>query len=119
NTSVKIYLSKSKITDLKNYNTITKYTKKLLNYSNVSKSNSLLYTSDTHTHILSLSLTHKHTHTHTHTQSAILTQSTKSQLKSLFHSHPIACVPPRLTLTGLCGETDSTQEVRHSSPLTA
>ena len=45
NTSVKIYLSKSKITDLKNYLKITKYTKKLLNYSNVSKSNSLLYTS--------------------------------------------------------------------------
>src|SRR4029434_2950224 len=37
NTSVKIYLSKSKITDLKNYLKITKYTKKLLNYSNVSK----------------------------------------------------------------------------------
>src|SRR4029434_2384480 len=34
NTSVKIYLSKSKITDLKNYLKITKYTKKLLNYSN-------------------------------------------------------------------------------------
>ena len=45
NTSVKIYLSKSKITDFKNYLKITKYTKKLLNYSNVSKSNSLLYTS--------------------------------------------------------------------------
>src|SRR4029434_9408127 len=45
NTSVKIYLSKSKMTDLKNYLKITKYTKKLLNYSNVSKSNSLLYTS--------------------------------------------------------------------------
>src|SRR4029434_11242139 len=45
NTSVKIYLSKSKITDLKKYLKITKYTKKLLNYSNVSKSNSLLYTS--------------------------------------------------------------------------
>src|SRR4029434_988124 len=42
NTSVKIYLSKSKITDFKNYLKITKYTKKLLNYSNVSKSNSLL-----------------------------------------------------------------------------
>src|SRR4029434_2200142 len=39
NTSVKIYLSKSKITDFKNYLKITKYTKKLLNYSNVSKSN--------------------------------------------------------------------------------
>src|SRR4029434_2115247 len=47
NTSVKIYLSKSKITDLKNYLKITKYIKKLLNYSNVSKSNSLLYTSAT------------------------------------------------------------------------
>src|SRR4029434_8312865 len=35
NTSVKIYLSKSKITDFKNYLKITKYTKKLLNYSNV------------------------------------------------------------------------------------
>ena len=46
NTSVKIYLSKSKITDFKNHLKITKYTKKLLNYSNVSKSNSLLYTSD-------------------------------------------------------------------------
>ena len=46
NTSVKIYLSKSKITDFKNYLKITKYTKKLLNYSNVSKCNSLLYTSD-------------------------------------------------------------------------
>src|SRR4029434_3589207 len=45
NTSFKIYLSKSKITDLKNYLKITKYTKKLLNYSNVSTSNSLLYTS--------------------------------------------------------------------------
>ena len=45
NTSVKIYLSKSKITDFKNYLKITKYTKKLLNYSNVSKCNSLLYTS--------------------------------------------------------------------------
>src|SRR4029434_7804061 len=45
NTSVKIYLSKSKITDFKNYLKMTKYTKKLLNYSNVSKSNSLLYTS--------------------------------------------------------------------------
>src|SRR4029434_4971455 len=45
NTSVKIYLSKSKITDFKNYLKITKYTKKLFNYSNVSKSNSLLYTS--------------------------------------------------------------------------
>src|SRR4029434_8255469 len=45
NTSVKIYLGKSKITDLKNDLKITKYTKKLLNYSNVSKSNSLLYTS--------------------------------------------------------------------------
>ena len=45
NTSVKIYLSKSKITDFKNYLKITKYTKKLLNYSNVSKSNLLLYTS--------------------------------------------------------------------------
>src|SRR4029434_1781229 len=43
NTSVKIYLSKSKITDFKNYLKITKYTKKLLNYSNVSKCNSLLY----------------------------------------------------------------------------
>ena len=50
NTSVKIYLTKSKITDLKNYLKITKYTKKLLNYSNVSKSNSLLYTSDKETH---------------------------------------------------------------------
>src|SRR4029434_5087713 len=46
NTSVKIYLSRSKITDFKNYLKITKYTKKLLNYSNVSKCNSLLYTSD-------------------------------------------------------------------------
>src|SRR4029434_10882442 len=45
NTSVKIYLSKSKITDFKNYLKMTKYSKKLLNYSNVSKSNSLLYTS--------------------------------------------------------------------------
>src|SRR4029434_9366027 len=45
NTSVKMYLSKSKITDFKNYSKITKYTKKLLNYSNVSKCNSLLYTS--------------------------------------------------------------------------
>ena len=45
NTSVKIYLSKSKVTDFKNYLKITKYTTKLLNYSNVSKSNSLLYTS--------------------------------------------------------------------------
>src|SRR4029434_291936 len=32
NTSVKIYLSKSKITDFKNYLKITKYTTKLLNY---------------------------------------------------------------------------------------
>src|SRR4029434_3773418 len=53
NTSVKIYLSKSKITDFKNYLKITKYTKKLLNYSNVSKSNSLLYTSVYH-HIIFL-----------------------------------------------------------------
>ena len=45
NTSVKIYLSKSKITDFKNNLKITKYTKKLLNYSNVSKCNLLLYTS--------------------------------------------------------------------------
>src|SRR4029434_5934965 len=45
NTLVKIYLSKSKITDFKNYLKIIKYTKKLLNYSNVSKCNSLLYTS--------------------------------------------------------------------------
>src|SRR4029434_8958737 len=45
NTSVKIYLSRSKMTDFKNYLKITKYTKKLLNYSNVSKCNSLLYTS--------------------------------------------------------------------------
>ena len=43
NTSVKIYLSK--ITDFKNYLKITKYTKKLLNYSNVSKCNWLIYTS--------------------------------------------------------------------------
>ncbi len=38
NTSNKIYLSKSKITDFK-------YTKKLLNYSNASKYNLLLSTS--------------------------------------------------------------------------
>src|SRR4029434_9220789 len=50
NTSVKIYLSKSKITDLKNYLKITKYTKKLLKYSNVTKSNSLLYTSGSRVH---------------------------------------------------------------------
>src|SRR4029434_8107017 len=77
--SVKIYLSKSKITDFKNYLKITKYTKKLLNYSNVSKSNSLLYTSGasflvrTHTHTYAQTHTHTHTHTyiyaqtHTHT----------------------------------------------------
>src|SRR4029434_3624148 len=73
NTSVKIYLSKSKITDLKNYLKITKYTKKLLNYSNVSKSNSLLYSSahmhtppHTHTHANTPPHTHANTHPHTH-----------------------------------------------------
>ena len=39
------YNTSVKITDFKNYLKITKYTKKLLNYSNVSKCNSLLYTS--------------------------------------------------------------------------
>ncbi len=45
NSSNKIYLSKSKITDFKNYLKKYKYTKKLLNYSNASKCNSLLSTS--------------------------------------------------------------------------
>ncbi len=41
-----MYLSKSKITDKKNYLKKYKYTKKLLNYSNASKCNSLLSTSE-------------------------------------------------------------------------
>ncbi len=40
-----MYLSKSKITDKKNYLKKYKYTKKLLNYSNASKCNLLLSTS--------------------------------------------------------------------------
>ncbi len=43
NTSNKTYLSKSKITDFKN--DLKKYNEKTLNYSNVSKRNSLLSTS--------------------------------------------------------------------------
>ena len=74
NTSVKIYLSKSKITDFKNYLKITKYTKKLLNYSNVSKCNSLLYTSDKHTPTALM----KHTHnTHKHTLTALMRHTHK------------------------------------------
>ncbi len=40
-----MYSSKSKITDLKNYFNKYKYTKKLLNYSNANKCNSLFSTS--------------------------------------------------------------------------
>src|SRR4029434_659088 len=77
NTSVKIYLSK--ITDFKNYLKITKYTKKLLNYSNVSKCNSLLYT---YAHITKENreiARHTHTHTHTHI--------TKEHSNTATHTH--------------------------------
>ena len=100
NTSVKIYLSKSKITDFKNdlKNYKVGYTKKLLNYSNVSECNLLLYTSgyvydSDFRFLLTTSLTghilfsdycsagtrvtHTHTHTHTHTYKHTHTRTIK------------------------------------------